>query len=137
AAGRVAGKRRHPLEQRVTASERRHRAEVAGRIVRDVDLRRHRPLTAVVRDERLAHGLDRSRRRDGAKDVVRPEDGDRAQSALTPATSFRTESFASPNSIDVFGATDRGLSMPAKPVAIERFMTTIWCDWSTLRIGMP
>jgi len=28
-------------------------------------------------------------------------------------------------------------AMPAKPVAIERFMTTIWCAWSTLRIGMP
>ena len=38
-----------------------------------------------------------------------------AQSALTPATSFSTDSFASPNSIAVFGSTKSGLSMPAKP----------------------
>ena len=55
---RVAGKRRHPLEQRVPSPERRHRAEVARRIVRDVDLRRHRPLAARVRDERRAHRFD-------------------------------------------------------------------------------
>ena len=59
AARRVARERRHPLEQGVAAAERRHRAEVAGRVVRHVDLRLHRPLAAVVRDERLADGVVR------------------------------------------------------------------------------
>ena len=121
----------------MTGAERRHRAEIAGGVVRHVDLRRHRPLAAVVGDERLAYGLDGLRRGDRALDILRGEDGDGAQSALTPATSFNTESFASPNSIAVFGSMKSGLSMPAKPVAIERFITTIWCAWSTFKIGMP
>ena len=137
AAGRVARERRHPLEQRVPAAERRHRSEVPGRVVRDVDLRRHRPLAAVVGDERVAHGLHRRFGRDGAQHGLGVEDRNGAQSALTPATSFSTESLASPNSIAVFGSRKSGLSIPAKPVAIERFMTTIWCAWSTFRIGIP
>ena len=55
---RVAGKRGHPLQKRMPAAERRHRAEVARRVVRHVHLRRHRPLAARVRDERLAYRLD-------------------------------------------------------------------------------
>src|SRR6185369_16262438 len=108
-----------------------------GRVVRDVDLGGHRPLAAVVCDETRAHSLDSRLGRDGTQHVVRPQHGDVGHSALTPATSFSTESLASPNSIAVFGSRKSGLSMPAKPVAIERFMTTIWCAWSTFRIGMP
>src|SRR5437868_5843556 len=115
--------------------ERGHRAEVARRVVRHVDLRRHRPLAAVVRDECLTDRLERDDGRDRAVDVLRAE-GDRHR-FLTPATSFNTESFASPKSIAVFGSRKSGLSMPAKPVAIERFITTIWCAWSTFRIGIP
>ncbi len=70
-ASRVAGKRRHPLEQRVTAADRGHRAEVAGRIVRHVDLRRHRPFAARVRDERVPNGVVRLVRRHCPHDVGR------------------------------------------------------------------
>ena len=45
--------------------------------------------------------------------------------ALTAAISLTTESFASPNSIVVCGSRKSSLSMPAKPGAIERFITTI------------
>ena len=58
------------------AAERRHRAEVARGIVRDVDLRRHRPLAARMRDERVAHRVDRAVRRDRLLDVPRREDED-------------------------------------------------------------
>ena len=53
------------------------------------------------------------------------------------AISFTTESFAFPNSIVVCGSRKRSLSMPAKPGAIERFITTTLCALSTSRIGMP
>ena len=66
----------------MAAAERRHRAEVSGRVVRDVDLRRHRPLAACVSDECVAHGVDgalgRDRRfdgravQDGTADVIAP-----------------------------------------------------------------
>ncbi len=59
------------------------------------------------------------------------------QAALTPAASLATESLASPNSITVFGFRKSGFSIPAKPGFIERFSTTIACDWSTFRIGIP
>jgi hypothetical protein len=48
-----------------------------------------------------------------------------------------TELFASPNSMDVFGLTNSGLSIPANPDAIERLRTMTDCESSTLRIGMP
>jgi len=71
-------------------------------------------------------------------DVPRGEDRDAAaHSAFTPAASLPTDSFASPNSITVFGFRKSGFSMPAKPGLIERFSTTIACDWSTFRIGIP
>ena len=89
---RVPGKRRHPLERGVAAAERGHRAEVAGRVGGHVDLRRHRPLAALVRDERLAHGLERALGRDSSRDVGRPKERDwPRQSALTAETSFSTE----------------------------------------------
>ena len=121
----------------MTATERRHRAEVAGRVVRDVHLRRHRPLTARVRDERIAHRLDGALRRDRGLDGGAVHDDRRRHSALTAAVSFATDSFASPNSIIVFGSTKSGLSMPAKPGFIERFSTMTAFDSSTFRIGMP
>ena len=43
---RVARERRHPFQQRVPAPEGGHRAKVPRRIVRDVDLGRHRPLAS-------------------------------------------------------------------------------------------
>ena len=41
----------------MTPSERGHGTEVAGRVVRHVELRLHRPLAARVGDERVAHGV--------------------------------------------------------------------------------
>ena len=120
--GRIARERRHPLERGVAAAERRHRAEVARRVGGDVDLGRHRPLAPRVRDERLAHGLDGPLRRHRRLDVPPAEDRN-AQSALTAETSASTDAFASPNSIDVFGSTNSGLSTPAKPGLIERLST--------------
>src|SRR3954453_16360316 len=121
----------------MAVAQRGHRAEVARRVVRHVQLRLHRPLAARMRDERVANRLDRSRRRHGEVDVPRGEDRNGRQRALTPATSFTTESFASPKSIAVFGSRKSGLSIPAKPVAIERFITTTCAAWSTFRIGIP
>ena len=57
--------------------------------------------------------------------------------ALTAAISLTIESFASPNSIVVFGSRKSSLSMPAKPGAIERFITTTLAALSTSRIGIP
>ena len=48
---RIAGERGHPLQQRVPAVERLHRAEVARWVRRHVHLRRHRPIAARIRDE--------------------------------------------------------------------------------------
>ena len=134
---RIARERVDPLQQGMSAAQRRHRAEVAGRIVRDVHLRRHRPLAARMRDEALPYRLDRPLRRHRLLDVAGGEDEDARQSVLTDETSFSTDSFASPKSIDVCGSTKSGLSTPAKPVAIERFITTTCFAWSTFRIGMP
>src|SRR5262249_15384648 len=126
-----------PLQQRMPAAECRHRAEVAGRIVRDVRLRRHRPLAARVRDERCANRLDGTVGRHRLLDMAARKDWSARHSALTAAVSFATDSFASPKSIIVFGSTNSGLSMPAKPGFIERLSTMTACDWSTFRIGMP
>ena len=70
----VAGERRDPLEQRMTGAERRHRAEVACRIGGHVHLRRHRPLTARVRDERIPHCIDGALRRNRVANVLRGEE---------------------------------------------------------------
>ena len=134
---RVAGERGDPLEQRMSRAERRHRAEVPGRVVRDVDLRRHRPLAARVCDERLAHRFDRALRRDRLLDAAAVEDRYHRHRALTAAVSLATDSFASPNSIIVFGSRKSGLSIPANPGFIERLSTITAFDSSTLRIGMP
>jgi len=56
-------------------------------------------------DERVPHGLDGPLRRDGLLNVPRREQRDTAQSPFTPVISLVTESFASPNSITVFGST--------------------------------
>src|SRR5439155_9411514 len=117
--------------------ERRHRAEVAGGVVRHVHLRRHLPVAAMVSDERAPHRVHCLIGRHGQVDVPRREDGNPRHSVLTPATSLRTDSFASPKSITVFGSRKSGLSIPAKPGLIERFMTTICFELSTSRIGMP
>src|SRR6185437_4074855 len=133
--GRIAGKGRDPLEQRVAGSQRRHGAEVTGRIGGYVDLRRHRPLAARIRDERFANSLDRARGGDRGLDVPRREDRDHW--ALTPAISWSMDSFASPKSITVFGLTKRGFSIPAKPGFIDRLRTTTLCASSTFRMGIP
>src|SRR6266516_6124916 len=46
------------------------------------------------------------------------------QRFLTDAISLSTESFASPNSITVFGLRNSGFSLPAKPGFMLRFNTT-------------
>src|SRR5262249_21013411 len=101
-----------------------------------------RPLTARVGEKRVAHRVERALRRHGRLDVRAAEDRDRhgasrAQTVFTAWISFPTESFASPNSIAVFGFRYSSLSMPAKPGRIERLSTTTCWAWSTLRIGMP
>ena len=68
---RVAWKRRHPLERCMSGPEHGHRAEVSGRIRGHVDLRRHRPVTAVVREEGLANRLERALGRNRFLDVPR------------------------------------------------------------------
>ncbi len=73
----VAGERRDPLEQRVAAADRGHRPEVARRVVRHVDLRRHRPLAAVVSDERVLDCRIRVLRRDRVEHRCAREDRDR------------------------------------------------------------
>ena len=73
---RVAREGRDPLEERIAAAESGHRPEVAGRVGGDVDLRRHRPLAPRVGDERVAHRLDRSLRRDGGADMFAGEERD-------------------------------------------------------------
>ena len=118
-------------------ADRRHRAEVARRVVRHVDLRRHLPLAARVGDERVANGLDGAVGRHRLAHVAAREDRDAAHRALTPAVSLATDSFASPNSIIVFGSRKSGLSMPAKPGLIDRLSTIVARDSSTFRIGMP
>ncbi len=104
--GRVPRKRRHPLQERVPATERRHGTEVAGRIGVHVHLRRHRPLAACVRDERVANRLERALRRDGLLDggAVEERDVGNAQTALTATTSRSSAVFASSKSIVVFGS---------------------------------
>ena len=102
---RVAGKRRHPLQQRVAAAERRHRAEVAGRVVRHVQLRLHRPLAARVRHERAPHGLVRALGRHRRLDVAGREERDRhGYSAFSAALTSSSAFFASAKSIEVFGS---------------------------------
>ena len=102
AARRVPRERGDPLQQRMPVSDRRHGAEVACRIVRHVDLRWHRPRRARMRLERATNGVVRLVRRDSSLDVGGPEDGDHAD--FTAEISLSTDSFASPNSIVVFGS---------------------------------
>jgi len=59
------------------------------------------------------------------------------QRALTAATTFVSESLASPNNSVVFGSNSRSLSMPANPGRMERFMNTMLRASSTARIGIP
>ena len=92
------------FSERVAAAERGHGAKVPGGIRRHVDLRRHRPLAARVRDERVAHRLERALRRDRSLDVLRGEDRDPAQTDLTAAISFSIAALASSKSITVFGS---------------------------------
>ncbi len=58
-------------------------------------------------------------------------------SSFTSAIRFFSESFASPNSIDVAVAKKSSLSTPAKPGRMLRFITIQACDLSTSRIGIP
>ena len=90
----------------MASAERRHRAEVAGGVRVDVDLRRHRPLAVRVRDERIAHGLECALRRNGFLDggAVEERDVGNAQTALTATTSRSSAVFASSKSIVVFGS---------------------------------
>ena len=53
----VARKRGNPLQQGMATAECRHRTEVAGRVVRDIQLRLHRPLAARVRHECVLNGV--------------------------------------------------------------------------------
>ena len=133
---RVARERRHPLQQRVSSADGGHRAEVPRGVVGHVQLRLHRPLAARVGDEPLAHGLVRLEGRDGALDIRTPEEGN-AHVSFTAPISLTTESFALPNSIVVRGSRKSSLSMPAKPGAIERFITTTLAALSTSRMGIP
>jgi hypothetical protein len=48
-----------------------------------------------------------------------------------------TDFFASPNKSEVLASQKSGLSMSAKPKAIERFSATTAPDWSTSRIATP
>ncbi len=59
------------------------------------------------------------------------------QRALTAATTFVSESLASPNNSVVFGSKSSSLLMPAKPGRIERFMNTMLRASSTARMGIP
>jgi hypothetical protein len=59
----------------MAVAERRHGAEVARRVVRDVHLGRHRPRALCVRDERLADGVVGCERRYGGADVCAAEYG--------------------------------------------------------------
>ena len=79
---RIPWKRRHPLEQRVSGPERRHRTEVTCRVRRHVHLRRHRPLAAGVRLECLAHGLDGPLGRHRSLDLASCEHGDHGAGSL-------------------------------------------------------
>src|SRR5439155_12571814 len=101
---RVAREGRDPLQRGMAPAERRHGAEVPGRVSRDVDLRRHRPLAARIGDERIAHGLERTLRRDRGLDVASRQKRNRAQTALTAAISFSIAAFASSKSMTVFGS---------------------------------
>ena len=55
---RVPRERRDPLQGRVAAAQRRHRAKVTGGVGGHVNLRRHRPLTPRVGHERVANRLE-------------------------------------------------------------------------------
>ena len=61
----------------------------------------------------------------------------RHQTVFTAPISFTIESFAFPNSIVVRGSRKSSLSIPAKPGAIDRFITTTLVALSTSRIGIP
>ncbi len=76
AARRVPGERRDPLEKCVAVADGGHGAEVPGRVVRDVDLRRHRPRRSGMRLECGANRIVRVVWRDGPLDVGGSEDRD-------------------------------------------------------------
>ncbi len=97
----IARKRRDPLQQGMAAAERGHGAEVAGRIVRDVQLRLHRPFAACVRHERVPNGVVGPFRRDCRLHVPRGEERDHRYRVLTAVSSCSTACFASPKSIEV------------------------------------
>ncbi len=59
------------------------------------------------------------------------------QTSSTAFTSLASESLASPKSRVVFGSKSSSFSIPANPGRIDRFMKTICCASSALRIGMP
>ena len=125
-ARRVARERRHPLEQRVPGAERRHRAEVAGRVVR-------------ARTPSAASSTRRARRRRTRRAPPRPpRSGDTAGSTCraakngTPRKALDAASArrSAPSLLRVAEQHRRlrskksGLSMPAKPGPSTRFMTT-------------
>jgi hypothetical protein len=101
---RIARERRHPFQKGMSASERGHRAEVPGGVGGHVDLRRHRPLAARIRHERVADGLERALGRDCGSNLLRRKDGYATHTDLTAAISFSIAAFASSNSITVFGS---------------------------------
>ena len=92
-ARRVAREGRHPLQERVAGAERGHRAEVARRVSGHVDLGRHRPLAARVRDKGVADDVHRTTGRDGLPDEAAVEERHRAVGGRGPAhgTSACTE----------------------------------------------
>ena len=105
AASGVARKRGHPLQQCMPGAERRHRPEVARRVVRHVELRLHRPLAARVRDEAGVHRVVGALGRNGRLDVTGREERDaHGYSAFSAAPTSSSAFFASANSIDVFGS---------------------------------
>ncbi len=105
APSRVARERRDPLQQRVAAAERRHGAEVARRVVGDVELRLHRPLAARVGDERVAHRVVGATGRHRRLDVAGREERDRHRySPFSAAATSSSACFASAKSIEVFGS---------------------------------
>ena len=104
-AGGIAGERRHPLQERVAAAERRHRPEVAGGVVRHVQLRLHRPLAARVREEAGAHRLVGALGGNRRVDVTGREERDcHGYSAFSAALTSSSACFASAKSIEVFGS---------------------------------
>ena len=66
----------------MAAPEGGHRAKIPGWVVRDVELRLHRPLATRERDERFANGLVRLDRRHGPLDRPAVEEERHAASVV-------------------------------------------------------